>query len=167
MSAESLDPQSLAVGPAGPGDAIVIAALERASFADPWPEESVRAEVGFPSSLVLVARSAAGATPEGYAIFRRGYEEAELLRLGVRPERRRGGIGQALLAHGLALLRAEGIPLCHLEVRSRNAPALALYGRLGFVRTGLRAGYYRDGDDAVLMQLGLAPQGPGAGGNAP
>jgi ribosomal protein S18 acetylase RimI-like enzyme len=40
-----------------------------------------------------------------------------------------------------------------LEVRESNAPALALYGALGFTELARRARYYADtGEDAVVMQ---------------
>jgi [ribosomal protein S18]-alanine N-acetyltransferase len=38
-----------------------------------------------------------------------------------------------------------------LEVRAGSIGAIALYEKEGFVRVGLRKGYYRDGEDAVLM----------------
>ena len=44
-----------------------------------------------------------------------------------------------------------------LEVRASNAPARALYERLGFAVAGVRRRYYHDnGEDAVLMTLDLA-----------
>jgi ribosomal-protein-alanine N-acetyltransferase len=46
-----------------------------------------------------------------------------------------------------------------LEVAKDNAPALALYGRFGFVKVGERAGYYRRADGArataVVMRKSL------------
>jgi ribosomal protein S18 acetylase RimI-like enzyme len=63
---------------------------------------------------------------------------AGLFCIAVEPDRRRHGLGTrivgALAAHALAHGAAE----LHLEVEERNAPALALYARLGFTR---RYGY--------------------------
>jgi ribosomal-protein-alanine N-acetyltransferase len=42
----------------------------------------------------------------------------------------------------------------YLEVAADNAAAMALYQSVGFVRTGLRRGYY-DGADAVTMRAPL------------
>jgi len=39
-----------------------------------------------------------------------------------------------------------------LEVRASNIPAIALYRRLGFSDAGTRPGYYRNGDDALLLR---------------
>ena len=46
-----------------------------------------------------------------------------------------------------------------LEVRATSAPAIALYQRFGFVRSGVRKAYYENGIDAVLMDLNLIEEG--------
>jgi ribosomal-protein-alanine N-acetyltransferase len=46
----------------------------------------------------------------------------------------------------------------HLEVRAGNAPAIALYEGEGFVRVGVRRGYYPAAggrEDALLLRLEL------------
>lgn len=40
-----------------------------------------------------------------------------------------------------------------LEVETKNLPAIALYQKFGFQEVGLRAGYYPNGADALLMNL--------------
>jgi ribosomal-protein-alanine N-acetyltransferase len=42
-----------------------------------------------------------------------------------------------------------------LEVRSDNAPALALYERFGFMRISQRPKYYPDGGDALILRASL------------
>jgi ribosomal protein S18 acetylase RimI-like enzyme len=56
-----------------------------------------------------------------------------------------------LLAYG----RARAVTRILLEARAGNAPALALYARLGFERFHVREGYYADGEDAVELSLAL------------
>ena len=92
---------------------------------------------------------------EGYAAFRRGAGEAELLRLAVEPPSRRRGLGRRLTLRGLDILRAEGCAACHLEVRTGNAGAIALYEGLGFDRVGVRPRYYSDGADALVLRRAL------------
>ncbi len=81
--------------------------------------------------------------------------EAELLRVAVRPEARRSGLGRALLRESQARLEARGIRTLLLEVRVSNAPARALYEAEGWRGEGLRRGYYRDGEDAALYRKEL------------
>jgi ribosomal protein S18 acetylase RimI-like enzyme len=58
--------------------------------------------------------------------------------LGVRPETRGQGIGQALIEHLLDRGRTRGIEIAALDVAGTNPRAQALYERLGFVVTGER-----------------------------
>jgi len=76
--------------------------------------------------------------------------EAELLRLGVAAELRRGGHGRRLLRHAQYQLARMGVQVLHLEVRVSNAAARALYESEGWVYQGLRKGYYRNGESAAL-----------------
>jgi ribosomal-protein-alanine N-acetyltransferase len=89
----------------------------------------------------------------GYATFRRVGRESELLRVAVAPDRRDRGIGGRLIEAGLARLRDEGVATCFLEVRPTNAPALALYERLGFARISRRRRYFPDGSDALVLEV--------------
>jgi ribosomal-protein-alanine N-acetyltransferase len=141
-----------------------IAWLEEASFAEPWTPALLHDELAHPASLLLVAARGA-APPEGYACFRRVADEAELLRVAVAPEARGRRVGSALIAAGLVELARAGVASCHLEVRTDNASAQAVYRRLGFAPSGRRRGYYRDGGDALVFTLGLppAPARPPAG----
>ena len=58
--------------------------------------------------------------------------------LGVRPETRGQGIGQALIEHLLDRGRTRGIGIAALDVAVTNPRGQALYERLGFVVTGER-----------------------------
>jgi len=83
----------------------------------------------------------------GFALYRIVAGEGELLNLAVEPGARRGGIGAALM-EGLFELCA----VWHLEVRQSNRAAIGLYERVGFLEVGRRAGYYSDGEAAVLFR---------------
>jgi mycothiol synthase len=56
----------------------------------------------------------------------------EVYVLGVDPDRHGGGLGQALTLAGLKYLYQRGLRTVLLYVESDNAPALAVYRRLGF-----------------------------------
>lgn len=131
-----------------------IAWLETAAFDDPWSFDLLASELAQPSALLLQA-SWEELPACGYAAFRHGWGEAELLRLAVHPVERRRGVGRALVEHGLERLRRTGVQVCHLEVRVNNEPAIALYCSIGFAPVGRRRGYYRDGSDALVLSRPL------------
>jgi ribosomal-protein-alanine N-acetyltransferase len=132
-----------------------LAELEAAGFAEPWSPEMLAAELTHPGSVVLVAGGGDGRALSGYACFRLGAGEAELLRVAVAPEARGRGIARQLIAAGFERLRVAGIATCFLEVRPANASALAVYHALGFERRGHRRAYYRDGSDALVLRRDL------------
>jgi ribosomal-protein-alanine acetyltransferase len=69
---------------------------------------------------------------------------------------RRQGIGAALLRELAVRAKEKGAIRFHLEVRASNAPAIALYKKLGFVETTRRRGYYQNPEeDAILFSLAL------------
>lgn len=56
--------------------------------------------------------------------------------LAVATAQRRGGLGRALVAAGLAALHAQGIDKCHLMVFAENAQGAAFWTRIGATRRG-------------------------------
>lgn len=145
----------LLVRSASEQDLVRIAWLEEAAFPDPWPYELLAYELRHPRAFLLVADRGNGAPAAGYAAFRHGGGESEMLRLAVDPRERRRGVARALVAGGLERLRQTNIQSCHLEVRMDNEGAIAFYRTLGFERAGRRKGYYRDGTDALVYSLDL------------
>jgi len=97
-----------------------------------------------------VARDAGGRVI-GWLEERRVASELYVLGVGVDPAWRRRGVATALVQECLA--RASVV---RLEVRASNAAARRLYAGLGFDEVGLRARYYSDGDDAVLLTRAAA-----------
>jgi ribosomal-protein-alanine acetyltransferase len=140
---------------ATPADLDALAILERASFPhDPWSRDSLAG--CFTDERYLVLLLNLGSEPAGYLIGWHVFDEAELARVGVMPERRRGGLGQRLLDAALEEWRRRGVDRVFLDVRALNVAARALYLNRGFEQVGLRRGYYGD-EDAILMALELQP----------
>jgi putative acetyltransferase len=78
------------------------------------------------------------------------------LGMGVHPDYRRRGIGEALLRACIAKASAKGITRIELEARTDNAAAIRLYEKLGFVHEALKRNAMRfDGAyyDSVQMCL--------------
>jgi len=89
-----------------------------------------------------------------YAVVTVTLDEAQLLNISVVPERRREGLGLALMDHLMRDAAACGAKTLFLEVRPSNAAGQALYAGLGFGRVGERRGYYpAEGgrEDAIVM----------------
>ncbi len=83
-------------------------------------------------------------------------DELHVIDVATRPERRRRGVGRALVATALAAGVERGLRLALLEVRVTNRAAIALYESAGFAVERVRRGYYADGEDALEMSLELA-----------
>lgn len=145
--------------PAVPADEEALCALERLAFgARSWGADSVRGSLGA-AGVAVVVGEAPGGGPKGFAMWRDLGEEAEILTLGVAAEARRAGLGVLLLDAAVRAARTAGARRMFLEVDAGNEAAIRLYRNGGFVDAGLRKGYYRDGADALVMALELAPPG--------
>jgi ribosomal-protein-alanine N-acetyltransferase len=115
-------------------------------------------ELSKPSSLCLAAVDEAD-TLLGYLICARYDTVWHLMNIAVDPARRRRGIAWMLLEQMIE--RAGPNSEYTLEVRTSNAPAIALYERYGFRPAGTRPRYYRDnGEDAVIMWRALETTSP-------
>lgn len=139
----------------GPADLAAIAAIERASFGDPWSPAALLQELT-PSPLRLPLVAFRGAEVVGYLMAWRSADQLHILNLAVSPAWRRCGVGARLLQAALAEAASCELAEVTLEVRPGNAAALALYGSYGFRSVGVRQGYYADtGEDALILTRAL------------
>lgn len=128
--------------------------LESQVITPSWSAPQISSELDVTGSLHFVAEQENALF--GYTFFRTCGNEAELLRIGVDPTKRRTGIGRALMAFGLTALVEKKIELCFLEVRRSNKDAQLFYQSLGFCCCGVRPKYYSTpAEDAVLMRRDL------------
>jgi|GEM_PF-147019 len=173
------EPLPIWIEPMGRSDIDRCVDLEQVLFPedDPWPDVAFHSELDAAHNRYLVARLGGPADgsvrdqlgsseppPSGIASGRVvGYAgiallgtlehpEAEIHTIGVDPHCHRGGIGTALLRALLTEAGKRGGPV-FLEVRTDNAPAIALYEKYGFHIIGLRKKYYQpSGADAFTMR---------------
>ena len=124
--------------------------IDRQSLPRPWSEAIWREELRSPLGLYLVLEE--GGAVSGHIGVKRVADEAHIMTLAVRPERRRRGFARALIESALADPASADVRRVYLEVRPSNAAARALYDSLGFVQAGARPGYYGD-EDALLLTL--------------
>ena len=128
-----------------------VAELEKLCFSDPWSVNSVESELNNALSLWLVAMD--GDKLVGYIGSQTVLGEGDMMNLAVSPDYRRMGIGEGLVGALVSVLSAEGATRLALEVRASNAPAIALYEKLGFQLAGRRPNYYRNPkEDALIMR---------------
>lgn len=135
-----------------PWDLPRILKIERASFGhDAWPREAFEEyALTFPR-LFLVAT--AGVRVVGYSIACVSRGAGELASIAVLPAYRGRGVARALMHASLRKLCRLGVRTIWLMVRADNESAIALYRRLGFVRTATVRGYYEDGASGWRMKL--------------
>lgn len=129
-----------------------INAIEQECFHGSWTAETLLSELNSPLNY-LVTEERGGAVA-GFALGRVAADEGELFQIATLPEFRRQGIAGRLLDRLHAGMRERGAACCFLEVRSRNAGAIALYEKSGYERIALRKNYYQD-DDAVIYRRSL------------
>ena len=128
-----------------------IAALEKLCFSDAWSENSIRSELTNQLSLWLVAVD--GDRVAGYIGSQTVLGWADMMNLCVSPDYRRQGLGEQLTAELERRLRENRVECLTLEVRVSNAPAIALYEKLGLVQVGKRPRYYeKPREDALILR---------------
>ncbi|AOB32178.1 acetyltransferase [Bordetella sp. H567] len=92
----------------------------------------------------------------GFCILMHAPDVSHLLVVAVDKAMHRQGLGSRLIAWCVQRARERGIGGLLLEVRPSNTGAVAFYEHHGFLRVGLRRGYYPAGrgrrEDALVMQ---------------
>ena len=133
------------------GQVAQIADLEKICFSDPWSENSIAFELENKLAHWLVAQE--GEMVAGYIGSQTVMGETDMMNVAVHPDFRRRGIAEALGKRLVEDLKAMESHSLTLEVRASNAPAIALYEKLGFSQIGRRKNYYRNPrEDALILR---------------
>jgi len=83
-------------------------------------------------------------------------DEAHIINIAVRESLRGKGIGELLLISSIDVASKLRASVVTLEVRASNTVAQNLYLKYGFIKTGVRKGYYTDNkEDAFIMTTDL------------
>jgi ribosomal-protein-alanine N-acetyltransferase len=147
----SIAPGSLAtVEPATWRDLNQLRNIEKICFPqDAWPLWDLIGVLTLPNVVRL--KAVTGDRMVGFIAgdLRPSEQMAWIATVGVLPEYRGRGIGEALIR---ACEEQLGIPTIRLSVRLSNEGAVRLYQRLGYQRVGIWPNYYLDGEDAVVME---------------
>jgi ribosomal-protein-alanine N-acetyltransferase len=140
----------VSIEPATWRDLRPIVALEKVCFGrDSWPWPEILAALTFPGTIRL--KSELGERTVGFAIGdRRGRNDLGwVASIGVHPDYRRRGLGRQLLAACELGLETHRV---RLSLRKSNEAALELYLQAGYSHVDLWPKYYRDGEDALVME---------------
>lgn len=114
-----------------------------------WSVDMIRAQLEKPDSHSMVALDEGVVV--GYLAFEQIVDEGSIVEVAVHPDHRRQGIAQRLIES--AIKNAEDLSVVFLEVRESNAPAIALYEKIGFEQIGTRKDYYDNPkENAVIMK---------------
>ena len=132
------------------GDLSDIEEIEQRAYPTPWSRSMFASELAKSSSVCLGAFD--GERLIGYVINSRYVDAWHIMNVAVDPEYRRRGIATRLLENVFESTRDDQRRGYTLEVRVSNDRAISLYKQLGFVRQGIRRGYYTDNrEDALIM----------------
>ena len=130
-----------------------VTAIDREAFPTLWPPANYEREMKNGLAHYIVAGDEEG-NIIGFAGLWLLVDEAHITNIAVWEKHRRQGIGERLLIAIIELAIELGANIITLEVRASNSKAQKLYAKYGFVRVGLRRGYYTDNrEDAVLMSV--------------
>lgn len=148
------------VEPLTADDSAAISTLHHEDFSRPWSEDEFASLLGqdtvFGYAVRETGRGAAG--PVGFVLARLAAGEGEILTVAVAQAHRRQGLGWRLMDAVLRELHGQRAEALFLEVDEANAPAIALYRRLGFFEVGKRPSYYQTAEGrsgALVMRRDL------------
>lgn len=135
-----------------------LADLHEKAFDKPWAPTEFETLLSGPGVFAILGGSGEPEAPRGFILCRAIAGEAEILTVAVDPDARRRGWGAALVEMAAGIASEAGALDLFLEVAADNVAAIGLYEAAGFMRVGLRKGYYPHPDgakDAVVMRRAL------------
>ena len=165
------------IRPMEPSDVPTVTAIDQESFPTPWQASSYLYELrqsnrSFYYTLLRPVTNETVSSGQGWRHWLRGMlnpskdsriigymgfrfrpTEAHISTIAVHPDWRGKGLGELLLLTAVEEALERGASVISLEVRPSNHVAQRLYRKYGFRFSGVHRGYYRDGEDAWLMEV--------------
>ncbi|MDD6056734.1 MAG: ribosomal protein S18-alanine N-acetyltransferase [Clostridiales bacterium] len=132
-------------------DIEAVSALEAEVFSRPWSSNAFLAALHAKNAVFLIAEEAGDIF--GYIGMYFAVDEGEITNVAVSPGRRTQGIGTSLIHEMIRQAKRRALANLVLEVRVSNDAAVGLYEKNGFVKLGIRKGFYDlPKEDAYLMR---------------
>ncbi|RLK51202.1 [SSU ribosomal protein S18P]-alanine acetyltransferase [Alkalispirillum mobile] len=136
--------------------------VEQRAYSWPWTYGIFRdcLRAGYPGWVCVCSGHIVG-----FVLVAAAAGEGHILNLCVSPDRRREGVGRALIDRVIQEAPAHEVQELFLEVRPSNKAAQALYRSVGFEQVGRRRGYYPAAggrEDALVLARLIEEDGRGA-----
>ena len=114
-----------------------------------WTYGILKSEIANINSRYIVAKYKNEIV--GFAGISLIIDEANIMNIVTKKEKRKQGIGSLLLEKLIYLAKELNATSITLEVNSNNLSAINLYKKFNFQEVGLRKKYYNNTDDALIM----------------
>lgn len=173
------------VRPMRPDDISRVVKIDRLSFPRPWPPSAYLYELNYrehsyyyvlvndqledlqtdESTLARLWSDLLGPPRKGRVIgyvglrLRDRGRDGHISTIAIHPDWRGRGLGELLLLSVLEKAIELEVDVVSLEVRETNDVAQRLYEKYHFQFVGVNAGYYHDGEDALLMEVRVDREG--------
>ena len=137
----------------GPQDLEACLALDADALGGLWSRRQWQRELEEPGRAVIGLRHQGqlAAVACGWLVA----DELHITLVAVTPQQRRRGLGRRVLEALLVRGHRRGATRATLEVAVPNTAGRALYAACGFREAGVRRGYYRNGEDALIQWADL------------
>lgn len=122
------------------------AVLHATSFEKPWSKEEFLSLLTLPTTRGWIDETS-------LLMVSHVLDEMEILTILTHPDFRGQGRAESLLNHLKKYAKEQGVRQIFLEVNVENLPAIRLYEKAGFQKTGIRRNYYKMGDGSFKDAL--------------
>lgn len=133
-----------------PEDADAVANVEAVCMPVPWSRQSFWEEASHSDAYYLVAEDTEA---DNLIVAYVGCwvlgNEGHITNVAVDPSYQQQGVGFRMMRELIKRIKPLGVDSMTLEVRPSNAPAIALYTKLGFCSVGQRPKYYTNPVEAA------------------
>lgn len=93
------------------------------------------------------------ASENSFIIYRVTLDEAEIITIGVKKDKRNQGLASSLINLMIKDLQEKKVKNIFLEVSNNNIQALKLYEKFGFQKISIRKKYYGELDAIVMKKI--------------
>lgn len=150
-----MDAGSVQIRRGAAADAPAILEMEAHFPSDRMSARSVRNFLVSPTASVWVAQAASALVGSLILLTRSNSRSARIYSVIVLPQMRGRGLAARFVAAAESQARKNGLQAITLEVRADNAPARALYRKLGYAEVKSLPGFYDDGADGLRLRKAL------------